>query len=239
MSDKPLLELANVHAGYGPTRVLHGISMSVEPGQIVSVLGANGAGKTTTLRSISGTVGRAGTIRLEGRSIVRLAPEEVAGLGVAHVPEGRGTLGDFTVAENLRIAAHARRDRAQVARDMDRVFTYFPGLAGRTQQTAGTLSGGEQQMLALGRALLSKPRLLLLDEPSFGLAPRLVEGIFHIIETINREEGVAVVLVEQNASLALAISRYAYVLEVGRIAVHGPSELLRRDESVRRSYLGY
>jgi branched-chain amino acid transport system ATP-binding protein len=239
MSGGPLLELAGVYAGYGPIRVLHDVSISVAQGQIVSLLGANGAGKTTTLRSISGTVGRTGTIRLDGRSIARLAPEQVAGLGVAHVPEGRGTLGEFTVAENLRIAAHARRDRTQVARDMDRVFNYFPALASRTRQPAGTLSGGEQQMLALGRALLSKPRLLLLDEPSFGLAPRMVQGIFEIIETINREEGVAVVLVEQNASLALGISRYGYVLEVGRIAVQGSSEELRQDESVRRSYLGY
>jgi branched-chain amino acid transport system ATP-binding protein len=235
----PLLELTNVTAQYGPVRVLHGISLAVDDGQIVALLGANGAGKTTTLRAISGTVRRDGQISFQGRSLNRLAPEEIARAGVAHVPQGRGTLSQLTVWDNLRMGAYARRDRARIKQDYERVLAAFPALAGRRQQLAGTLSGGEQQMLAIARALMSRPRLLLMDEPSLGLAPLVVRSIFQLVRYINKEDGVAVLVVEQNAALALAASDHAYVLEVGRIAVSGKSNELQREESVRRSYLGY
>jgi branched-chain amino acid transport system ATP-binding protein len=203
------------------------------------VLGANGAGKTTTLRAVSGTVRRSGRIVFAGRNISRRAPEVVARTGIAHVPEGRGTLTELSVRENLRVGAYVRRDRNAVAEDERRVLGYFPQLADRGRQRAGTLSGGEQQMLALARALMLRPRLLLLDEPSLGLAPLVVAEIFRIVRELNEEEGLAVLVVEQNAALALEASSRAYVLEVGRVAVEGPSADLRRDESVRRSYLGY
>ena len=215
---KALLELEDVTARYGPVSALHGISLRVDEGEAVAVLGANGAGKTTTLRAISGTVKRSGRIAFAGQSIVRRSPESVARAGIAHVPEGRGTLTDLTVAENLRLGAYTRRDRAGVREDEQRVLGYFPRLAERRSQRAGTLSGGEQQMLALARALMLRPRLLLLDEPSLGLAP---------------------LVVEQNAVLALDASARAYVLEVGRVALEGDSARLRQDEAVRRSYLGY
>ena len=233
-----LLELEDVRARYGPVQALHGVSLTVGEGEAVAVLGANGAGKTTTLRAVSGTVRRSGRIAFAGRSIARRAPEAVAQAGIAHVPEGRGTLTELSVRENLRIGAYVRRDRKAVAEDEQRVLGYFPQLAERARQRAGTLSGGEQQMLALARALMLRPRLLLLDEPSLGLAPLVVAEIFRIVRELN-EEGLAVLVVEQNAALALEASSRAYVLEVGRVAVEGPSANLRREESVRRSYLGY
>jgi branched-chain amino acid transport system ATP-binding protein len=234
-----LLELEDVRARYGPVQALHGVSLTVGEGEAVAVLGANGAGKTTTLRAVSGTVRRSGRIVFAGRNIARRAPEAVARTGIAHVPEGRGTLTELSVRENLRIGAYVRRDRNAVAEDERRVLGYFPQLADRGRQRAGTLSGGEQQMLALARALMLRPRLLLLDEPSLGLAPLVVAEIFRIVRELNEEEGLAVLVVEQNAALALEASSRAYVLEVGRVAVEGPSADLRRDESVRRSYLGY
>jgi branched-chain amino acid transport system ATP-binding protein len=235
----PLLELEDVTAGYGPVQALHGVSLTVGEGEAVAVLGANGAGKTTTLRAISGTVRRGGRIAFAGRSIARSSPEAVTRSGIAHVPEGRGTLTELTVGENLRLGAYVRRDRKAIADDERRVLGYFPQLAERGSQRAGTLSGGEQQMLALARALMLRPRLLLLDEPSLGLAPLVVAEIFRIVRELNQEEGLAVLVVEQNAALALEASSRAYVLEVGRVAVEGPSGELRRHESVRRSYLGY
>ena len=234
-----LLELEDVRAGYGPTSVLHGVSLAVPEGQIVSLLGANGAGKTTTLRSITGGVRWTGDIRFGGRSLKRMHTEDIVRCGIAHVPEGRGILTELTVDENLKLGSHLRRDGASVRKDYDRVFEYFPVLRDRRRLSASTLSGGEQQMLALARAFLMKPKLMLLDEPSLGLAPMIVRAIFDIIKTINKADRVAVLLVEQNARLALEMSSDAYVLEVGRVAVKGSSSELQGNEAVRRSYLGY
>ena len=234
-----LLELENVRAGYGPTSVLHGISLSVPEGEVVSLLGANGAGKTTTLRSITGGVRWTGDIRFAGRSLRRMRTEDVVRFGIAHVPEGRGILTELTVDENLKLGSHLRRAGPAVRKDYDRVFEYFPVLRERRRLSASTLSGGEQQMLAIARALLMRPKLMLLDEPSLGLAPMIVRAIFEIIRTINQTDRVAVLLVEQNARLALEMSSRAYVLEVGRVAVEGDSAELKGNESVRRSYLGY
>jgi branched-chain amino acid transport system ATP-binding protein len=234
-----LLELEDVRAGYGPTSVLHGVSLSVPEGGVVSVLGANGAGKTTTLRAITGGVRWTGDIKFAGRSLRRMPTEDIVRLGIAHVPEGRGICTELTVDENLRLGSHLRRDKADVAKDYDRVFEYFPVLKQRRRLSASTLSGGEQQMLALARAILMRPRLMLLDEPSLGLAPLVVRAIFQIIRTINETSHVAVLLVEQNARIALDLSATAYVLEVGRVAVRGASAELQDNESVRRSYLGY
>ena len=234
-----LLELEGVRAGYGQTSVLHGISLEVPAGGVVSLLGANGAGKTTTLRAITGGVRWSGDIRFDGRSLRGLPTEEIVRRGIAHVPEGRGICTELTVDENLRLGSHLRRDRDQTKKDYDSVFEYFPVLKERRRLSASTLSGGEQQMLALARALLMKPRLMLLDEPSLGLAPIVVRSIFQIIRTINETSQVAMLLVEQNANIALALSSSAYVLEVGRVAVQGDSSKLKDDESVRRSYLGY
>jgi branched-chain amino acid transport system ATP-binding protein len=231
-----LLELEDVCARYGPVQALHGVSLTVEEGEIVAVLGANGAGKTTTLRAISNTVKRDGAIRFGGRALGRGGPDDVARLGIAHVPEGRGTFAELTVWENLRLGAYSRR--GSVKEDFARVTDYFPWIEERRNQQAGTLSGGEQQMLALARAFMQRPRLLLLDEPSLGLAPRLVTEIFRIIKNLN-EEGLTVLVVEQNAHIALQLAQTAYVLEVGRIALSGPSTELQEHESVRRSYLGY
>jgi branched-chain amino acid transport system ATP-binding protein len=234
-----LLELEDVRAGYGPTTVLHGISISIPEGEIVSLLGANGAGKTTTLRAITGGVRWTGNIRFAGRSLRQMHTEDVVRCGIAHVPEGRGILTELTVDENLKLGSHLRRDGPAVRKDYERVFEYFPVLRERRRLSASTLSGGEQQMLSLARALLMRPKLMLLDEPSLGLAPMIVRAIFEIIRTINETDRVAVLLVEQNATLALEISSQAYVLEVGRVAVKGASAELKDNESVRRSYLGY
>ncbi len=234
-----LLELDGVRAGYGQTRVLHGVSMSVGDGDVVALLGANGAGKTTTLRAITGGVRWDGIINFGGRSLRRATTEAIVRMGIAHVPEGRGVLTELTVEENLRLGAYLRRDGGGVAKDYDRVFGYFPILRERRKLSASTLSGGEQQMLALARALLMRPKLLLLDEPSLGLAPLVVRSIFEIIRAVNESDRVAVLLVEQNARIALELSSRAYVLEVGRVAVEGESAKLKNQESVRRSYLGY
>jgi branched-chain amino acid transport system ATP-binding protein len=237
-----LLEARALHAGYGQTKVLHGIDFAVDQGGVTALLGANGAGKTTTLRAVCGLIRAQGEIRLGPDRIDRLATEEIVRRGVGHVPDGRGTFLELTVEENLRLGAYTRsagRDRAAVTADIERVFGYFPVLRARLRQQAGTLSGGEQQMLAIARALLVKPRLLLLDEPSFGLAPLIVQGIFAILRRINVEEGVSILVVEQNASLALDIADHAYLLETGHIVMAGAAAEIRRDESVRRSYLGY
>jgi branched-chain amino acid transport system ATP-binding protein len=231
-----LLELENVSAHYGAVKALHGVSLSVNEGQIVTVLGANGAGKTTTLRAISSTVRREGIIRFGGKPL-RSGPDGAARLGIAHVPEGRGTFAELTVWENLRLGAYTRRGSLKA--DLDRVAAYFPWLAERRNQQAGTLSGGEQQMLALARAFMQRGRLLLLDEPSLGLAPLLVTEVFRIVKELNEAEGLTVLVVEQNAHIALQLAQMAYVLEVGRVALSGPSSELEQHESVRRSYLGY
>ena len=233
----PLLELEDVHARYGPVEALHGVSLSVGEGEVVAVLGGNGAGKTTTLRAVSGLVSTSGEIRFGGERITRAAPERVARAGVAHVPEGRGIFRELSVHENLRLGAYLRR--RGFAESYERACGLFPLLEKRRQQQAGTLSGGEQQMLAIARALMSRPRLLLLDEPSLGLAPIVVREIFGILGDLNEKEGLAVLVVEQNAKLALRSSSRAYVLEVGRVALEGPSTELAEDESVRNSYLGY
>ncbi|HTG51087.1 MAG TPA: ABC transporter ATP-binding protein, partial [Gemmatimonadales bacterium] len=206
---------------------------------ITTILGANGAGKTTTLRAVSGIVPPRGRIELDGRRIDGKACEDITRLGIAHVPEGRGTFVGFTVEENLRLGAHVRRDRTGVSEDMERVYGYFPVLGQRRSQVAGTLSGGEQQMLALARALMLRPRLLLLDEPSLGLAPLVVQEIFRIVRAINEREGVSVLLVEQNAALALGLADHAYLLETGRVVLAGPAEEIWKDDAVRRAYLGY
>lgn len=239
MAASSLLEMEDVRAGYGPTSVLHGISLSVPEGEIVSLLGANGAGKTTTLRAITAGVHWSGNIRFAGRSLSKMRTEDVVRSGIAHVPEGRGILTELTVEENLKLGSHLRRDGAAVRKDYERVFEYFPVLRERRRLSASTLSGGEQQMLAVARALLMRPKLMLLDEPSLGLAPMIVRAIFEIIKAINQSDQVAVLLVEQNARLALDISSQAYVLEVGRVAIKGSSAELQGNESVRRSYLGY
>jgi branched-chain amino acid transport system ATP-binding protein len=234
----PLLELEGLEARYGAVQALHGVSLAVEEGTIVALLGANGAGKTTTLRAISGLVRKSGEVVFGGRRITRYSAERIARLGVAHVPEGRGLIAELTVRENLRLGAHLRRG-GDVKRDLAAVYGYFPILEERQGQPAGALSGGQQQMLVLGRALMTQPKLLMLDEPSLGLAPLVVREIYAILEQLNREQGLTVLVVEQNASVALQTSSSAYVLEVGRVAVHGKSAELREQESVRRAYLGY
>jgi branched-chain amino acid transport system ATP-binding protein len=227
-----------VSASYGPIQALHGVSLEVAEGSVVALLGANGAGKTTTLRAISGMVKTTGGISFDGRDISRTKPEEVARLGIAHVPSGRGTMAQLTVWENLQMGAYTRRDRAAVKQDTARVIGYFPWIGERRNQVAVTLSGGEQQMLAIGRALMMRPRMILLDEPSLGLAPLIVRQIFDLIATINREEKLTILVVEQNANMALRVSQHAYVLEVGRVVLQGAAQDLARHESVRRSYLG-
>ena len=232
-----LLELDRVGARYGPVQALHDVSLTVREGEVVAVLGANGAGKTTTLRAISGTVSRSGTIELDGKTL-KGGPEAAAKTGIAHVPEGRGTFVDLTVSENLRLGAYTLRERS-VKAEIARISEYFPWMTERGRQRAGTLSGGEQQMLALGRALMSRPRLLLLDEPSLGLAPMVVREFFRIVGELNENEGLTVLVVEQDARIALKASERAYVLEVGKVALTGTSDELRGNESIRRSYLGY
>jgi branched-chain amino acid transport system ATP-binding protein len=235
----PLLEASGLQAFYGPSSVLHGLSFAIAEGGITTILGANGAGKTTTLRAVCGMVRTGGEIRFAGGRIDGKATEDIARLGIAHVPDGRGTFVNLTVEENLRLGAYTRRDKPAVRADFDRVYGYFPTLAERRRQQAGTLSGGEQQMLALSRALMLRPRLLLLDEPSFGLAPLIVQDLFRIMRLINEEDRVSMLLVEQNANLALDLADHAYLIETGRLVISGTSESVRKDESIRRSYLGY
>jgi len=234
----PLLELTDVRARYGQVAAVHGISLTVDDGEIVSLLGANGAGKTTTLRAISGMVATEGSLVFDGKPLPRKA-EGTARRGITHVPEGRGILGELTVSENLKMGAYLRRDRKAVASDLDEVTSELPWLRDRRDQQAGTLSGGEQQMLALARARLARPRLLLLDEPSLGLAPIIVEQFFALVRRLNQEQGLTVLVVEQNANAALELSSRAYLLEVGRVALEGASADLREHEGVRKSYLGY
>ena len=234
----PLLELSDVHAHYGPVRALHGVSLTLDDGEIVALLGANGAGKTTTLRAISGMVATEGSLVFDGRPLPRKV-EGTARRGITHVPEGRGILGELTVSENLKMGAYLRSDRKAVADDLDEVTSELPWLRDRRDQQAGTLSGGEQQMLALARARLSNPRLLLLDEPSLGLAPIIVEQFFQVVRRLNAEEGLSVLIVEQNANAALELSNRAYLLEVGKVVLGGASAELREHEGVRKSYLGY
>ncbi|HWQ00735.1 MAG TPA: ABC transporter ATP-binding protein [Gaiellaceae bacterium] len=234
-----LLELENVEARYGPIRALHGVSLNVEEGQAVSLLGANGAGKTTTLRSISGTVRANGDIAFASKRITGKQPESIARLGIAHVPEGRGIYSELTVWENVLLGGSIRRNRRAVKRDAEEALAHFPRIASRRKQQAGTLSGGEQQMLALARALVSRPRLLMLDEPSLGLAPTAVQEFYRVVRLLNQEEGMTLLVVEQNARVALASTQHAYVLEVGKVALSGSSEELSQHEGVRTSYLGY
>jgi branched-chain amino acid transport system ATP-binding protein len=233
-----LLELHDVSGGYGPVRVLHDIDLAVDEGHVAVVLGANGAGKTTTLRAVSGLIHVAGDLRFDGVSIAGKGPEVVSRLGIAHVPQGRGTFTDLTVEENLRVGAVNRRDN-DIERDLGRWFEVFPRLGERRRQDAGSMSGGEQQMLALARAMMARPRLLLLDEPSLGLAPLVTRELFARLGELNREEGLTVLVVEQNANLALDIGHWGYVLETGRIAVQGPAQQLHDDEAVRKAYLGF
>jgi len=234
---RPLLELEDVRARYGPVEALHGVTLTVGEGEAVAVLGGNGAGKTTTLRAISGLVATSGEVRFAGDRIAKAAAERVARAGIAHVPEGRGIFAELSVHENLRLGAYL--NRKGFAESYERVCGHFPWLDRRRAQQAGTLSGGEQQMLAIARALMSRPRLLLLDEPSLGLAPLVVREIFRILGELNEKEGLAILVVEQNAKLALRSSSRAYVLEVGQVALEGPSPELAENESVRKSYLGY
>jgi branched-chain amino acid transport system ATP-binding protein len=234
-----LLEVKELKAYYGQSQVLFDLGFDLAEGGITTLLGANGAGKTTTLRAICNMVRTDGTIRFAGKDIRGMPTEEIVRLSIAHVPEGRGTFTTLTVDENLRIAAYTRKDKQGVKHELDRVFSYFPRLGERVQQQAGTLSGGEQQMLAIARALMLKPRLMLLDEPSFGLAPLIVVEIFRILRRINEEEKVSILLVEQNAALALDLADYAYVLETGRVVMADRSEVVKNDESIRKSYLGY
>jgi branched-chain amino acid transport system ATP-binding protein len=234
-----LLRVGGLQASYGAIPVLHGIDLALDEGAIATLLGANGAGKTTTLRAICGMVKTKGSVRFAGAAIEGRTTEDIARMGIAHVPDGRGTFLHLTTEENLRIGGYARGDRKAVVDGIERMYGYFPKLKERRSQQAGTLSGGEQQMLAVARALMSKPRLLLLDEPSFGLAPLVVRHIFEILRAINRDEKVAILLVEQNASLALELAERAYLLETGRIVLEGDSASMRANETVRRSYLGY
>jgi branched-chain amino acid transport system ATP-binding protein len=234
-----LLEVRGLRAAYGAVQALHGLDFSLEEGGVTTLLGANGAGKTTTLRALCGMIRTTGDILFAGRRITGWATEDIVRLGIAHVPQGRGTFVRLSVEENLQLGAMTRGDRAGIAEDLERIYTSFPILKKRRLQQAGTLSGGEQQMLAVGRALMLRPRLMLLDEPSFGLAPLIIRELFDILGSINREQGVSLLVVEQNAALALALADQAYLIETGRIVMSGPAQDIREDESVRRSYLGY
>src|SRR5678815_1981453 len=234
-----LLDVKNLRAGYGQTQVLHGMDFSIEKGSITALLGANGAGKTTTLRALCAMVKTRGEISFEGSRIDGRATEDIVRLGVAHVPDGRGTFLHLSAEENLRLGAYTRRGRGAVEADLERVLGYFPVLRERRHQQAGTLSGGEQQMLAVSRALMLRPKLMLLDEPSFGLAPLLVRELFSILRSIRAQEQVSMMLVEQNAALALELADQAYLIETGKIVMSGRPEVLKRDDSIRKSYLGY
>jgi branched-chain amino acid transport system ATP-binding protein len=234
-----LLQARELNAFYGSIQVLFGLGLEVDDGGITTLLGANGAGKTTTLRSLSGMCRTSGDIRFNGKAINGRATEDIVRLGIAHVPQGRGTFSRQTVEENLQIGAMTRWGRSEIAADIERVYGYFPRLKERRIQQAGTLSGGEQQMLAVGRAMMLRPRLMLLDEPSFGLAPLIVEELFGILRTLNRNEKVSMLLVEQNAALALDLADHAYLIETGRLVMEGPARQLRDDENIRKAYLGY
>jgi branched-chain amino acid transport system ATP-binding protein len=234
-----LLEMHDVHAAYGPVQVLRGLDVRVDEGEVVVLLGANGAGKTTTVRAICQMVGTRGDIQFDGVQLVGKRPEKMAALGIAHVPQGRGTFPELTVEENLEVGAYARKDRSTIRADIDRWFEMFPRLADRRKQLAGSLSGGEQQMLAVSRALMSRPRLLLLDEPSLGLAPIVIQDLFNRFGALNDEEGVTMFVVEQNANIALGIADRAYVLEAGSIVLSGSADELRANDEVRRAYLGF
>ncbi len=233
------LSVRDLRAFYGQTQALHGLDLDLEPGGITALLGANGAGKTTVLRAICGMIRSEGEIRLDGKPIGGFAVEDVVRLGVAHVPEGRGTFVRLTVEENLELGAMIRTRRAEIERDIERVYEHFPRLKERRHQQAGTLSGGEQQMLAVGRALMLRPKVMLLDEPSFGLAPLVVAEVFEILKAVNKSDRVSVLLVEQNASLALALADRAYLIETGRIVMSGTTAEIGADENIRRAYLGY
>jgi len=234
-----LLDVRGLVAQYGQTKVLHGIDFAVTGGGITAILGANGAGKTTLLRAVCNMIRTSGEVRLAGERIDGLATESIVRRGVAHVPDGRGTFMNLTVEENLRLGAHTRKDRGEIGADCERMFAHFPRLKERRRQQAGTLSGGEQQMLAVSRALMLRPRLLLLDEPSFGLAPLIVQQLFEILKAINHTERIGMLLVEQNAAMALALADHAYLLETGRVVMSGSAQAVRSDEQIRRSYLGY
>jgi len=234
-----MLVAAGLHAAYGQTRVLHGIDFSMEEGTITTLLGANGAGKTTTLRALCGMVRTQGEMRFGGQRIDGRATEDIVRLGIAHVPDGRGTFALLSTEENLRLGAYTRKDREAVESDLERVYGYFPRLRERRSQQAGTLSGGEQQMLAVSRALMLRPKLMLLDEPSFGLAPLIVKELFGILRTVNEKERVSMLVVEQNAAMALDLADHAYLIETGRIVLSGTADDIKHDDAVRRSYLGY
>ena len=234
-----ILEAENLEAYYGQTKALHGLDFTLEDGGITAILGANGAGKTTTLRAVCGMIRTGGSVKFEGRRLDGMATEKICRLGIAHVPEGRGTFVRLSVEENLRLGAITRKDKDNIAEDFERVYGYFPRLRERSNQQAGTLSGGEQQMLAVARALMMRPRLMLLDEPSFGLAPLLVQELFDILRSINQEARVSMLLVEQNASMALNLADHAYLLETGTVVMSGASDFFQSDESIRKSYLGY
>jgi branched-chain amino acid transport system ATP-binding protein len=233
------LEVQGLHAAYGLTRVLHGIDFAMDEGTITTLLGANGAGKTTTLRALCGMVKTQGQVRFAGERIDGRPTESIVRKGIAHVPDGRGTFVNLTTEENLVLGAYTRRDRAAVAADLERIYGYFPRLKERRGQQAGTLSGGEQQMLAVSRALMLRPRLMLLDEPSFGLAPLIVQELFQILRTVNEKERVSMLVVEQNAAMALGLADHAYLIETGRIVLSGTSKEIQQNDAVRRSYLGY
>ncbi|RYD83204.1 MAG: ABC transporter ATP-binding protein [Verrucomicrobiaceae bacterium] len=233
-----MLTVENLHVSYGAIKALHGVSLNVPKGSIVTLIGANGAGKSTTLRALSGLVKSTGTVTYDGQEISKLAPNKIVETGLCHVPEGRMVFANLTVLENLKMGAYLQRDKKWIAAQTDYVFGLFPRLKERENQAAGTLSGGEQQMLAIGRALLSKPKFLMLDEPSLGIAPLLVKTIFERIVEINREQGLTILLVEQNANLALDVSSYAYVLETGKVLLEGPSAQLKADPKVQECYLG-
>ncbi|MEO5845618.1 MAG: ABC transporter ATP-binding protein [Caldimonas sp.] len=236
---RPLLDVVDLHAGYGLTRVLHGISFGLAEGSITTLLGANGAGKTTTLRALCAMIRPQGEVTFDGQRIEAKATEDIVRLGIAHVPEGRGTFVHLSTEENLRLGAYVRKDKAAVEEDFARIYGYFPRLAERRHQQAGTLSGGEQQMLAVSRALMLRPRLLLLDEPSFGLAPLIVRELFEILKTINERERVSILLVEQNAAMALDLADHAYLIETGRMVLSGSADDVKNNDAVRASYLGY
>ena len=233
------LETTNLHAAYGQTRVLHGMNFAMEEGTITTLLGANGAGKTTTLRALCSMVRTEGEIRFAGQRVDGRATEDIVRLGIAHVPDGRGTFVNLSTEENLRLGAYTRKHRGAVEADLERVYGYFPRLRERRAQQAGTLSGGEQQMLAVSRALMLRPKLMLLDEPSFGLAPLIVKELFAILRAVNEKERVSMLVVEQNAAMALDLADHAYVIETGRVVLSGSSDDIRKDDAVRRSYLGY